>query len=73
VLETEDLGLSINSLIEIKFDVNDSHQLHNVILPAIVKRIEKGKIALAFEMLEKATEQIIRQQIVERLDINNKN
>jgi len=33
-------------------------------LPAIVKRIEKGKMALAFEMLEKATEQIILQEIV---------
>jgi len=64
LLETEDLGLSVNSLIEIKFDVNDTYQLHNVMLPAIVKRIEKGKMALAFEMLEKATEQIILQEIV---------
>ena len=70
-LETEDLGLSVNSLVEIRFDVDDTYQLNDVILPAIVKRISQGQIALAFEMLEKATEQIIQQELV--VQIGNKN
>ena len=70
VLESEDLGLSVNSLIDIKFDVDEKYQLYNVIIPAIVKRIGNGQIALAFEMLEKATEQIIQQELVTRLGYN---
>jgi len=70
VLESEDLGLSVNSLIDIKFDVDDNYQLYNVTIPAIVKRVGNGKIAVAFEMLEKATEQIIQKELVARQDKN---
>jgi hypothetical protein len=53
------------------FQVNDSLQLHGVMLPAIVKRIENGTIALAFEMLEKGAEQIIQQEIINLSDKYN--
>jgi len=69
-LESVDLGLSVNSLVEIKFDVDDSYQLYDVIFPAIVKRVGDGKIALSFEMLEKATEQIIQQELVAQIKNN---
>jgi len=66
LLETKDLGLSVNSLVDIQFDTDESHQLYKIMIPAIVSRIEDGAIALTFEMLEKATEQIIQQEIVNK-------
>lgn len=66
LVESGEIGLSVNSLIQIQFVVNEGHSLYQLRLPAIVKRIENNKIAIAFEMLEKATEEIIKQEIITR-------
>ena len=66
LLQSKDLGLSVNSLVDVQFDVDESHHLYKAMIPAIVSRIEDGAIALSFEMLEKATEEIIQREIINK-------
>ena len=64
LLESNDLGLSVNSLVNIRFEVGENQYLCNKFIPAIVNRIEGNTLALSFEMLDKGTEQIIQQEII---------
>ena len=59
LIRTKDIGLMENSLIQIMFDIYSSHCLHEVKLPVVVLRCEKNQIAVAFETLEKGTEELI--------------
>ena len=59
LIETTETGLTVNSLIQIMFDVDPSHCLYNVKIPAIVSRNEPDKVAVSFERLEKGIEEFI--------------
>lgn len=61
--EVHELGLSVNSLIEIRFNVDANHLLYNMNIPAIVQRIEVDGIAVVFERIEKAAEELIQNKI----------
>jgi hypothetical protein len=62
-VEVHELGLSINSLIEIRFNVDTNHLLFRTNVPAIVKRIEAEGIAVVFERIEQGAEDLILQRI----------
>jgi len=62
-VEVHDLGLSENSLIEIRFNVDINHLLFNTHIPAIVKRIDNDGLVVAFERIEKAAEELIIDSI----------
>lgn len=61
--EVHELGLSVNSLIEVRFNVDSNHLLFNMNIPSIVKRIEADGIAVVFERIEKAAEDLIQDKI----------
>ena len=64
LIESEDLGLPINSLAEIEFEVDENHPLKEIRLPVVVKRVTSNNIAISFEVLDKATEQLILENMV---------
>jgi len=53
------IGFTENSLVKIMFDVDKTHCLYEVWIPAIVTRCTNSQIALSFENLEKGTEELI--------------
>ena len=59
-VEVHELGLSVNSLIEIRFKVDSNHLLFKTNIPAIVKRIEADGIAVVFERIEKGAEELVQ-------------
>jgi hypothetical protein len=59
VLINANIGFTENSLIQIIFDVDKSHCLYEVRIPAIVVRCANNQIAASFENLEKGTEDLI--------------
>lgn len=62
-VEVHELGLSVNSLVEIRFNVDVNHLLFNTLIPAIVKRIDEDGLVVAFERIEKAAEDLIIDNI----------
>lgn len=62
-VEVHELGLSVNSLIEVRFNVDSDHLLFNTNIPAIVKRIDVDGLVVAFERIEKAAEDLILNNI----------
>lgn len=59
-IDVHELGLSVNSLIEVRFNVDSNHLLYNANIPAIVKRIDADGLVVAFERIEKAAEDLIQ-------------
>ena len=59
LIEIRDIAFTENSLIQVKFDLEDSHYLGQVTIPAIVRRSEYNQVAMAFERLEKSIEDYI--------------
>ena len=57
--ESKDIGLTENSLIEIMFDVYNQHDLYGVKIPSLVSRYSGNHMAISFEQLEKATEDLV--------------
>lgn len=59
LIETEDLGLYLHSLIAVRFDVEELYHPRDLSLPAIVRWFNERYLAASFEQLEKGTEEII--------------
>ena len=59
LIKAKDIGLTENSLIQIVFDMDSSHCLYNIFIPAVVRRSSYDEIAIAFENLEKGIEEFI--------------
>jgi len=59
LIKTENIGLTENSLIQIMFDLDSTHCLYRVMIPAVVRRSDPEKIAVAFENLEKGIEEFL--------------
>lgn len=59
LIETGDIVFTDNSLIQVKFDLEESSYLNQVMIPAIVCRSDNNKVAVAFERLEKGIEDYI--------------
>ncbi|WP_455376058.1 PilZ domain-containing protein [Kaarinaea lacus] len=62
LIRTKNIGLTENSLIQIMFDLDISHCLYNIYIPAVVRRSNYDEIAVAFENLEKGIEEFIYLQ-----------
>lgn len=62
-VEVHDLGLSVNSLIQVRFNVDMNNLLYNMNIPAIVKRIETDGLAVVFERIEQGAEELIQRNI----------
>ncbi|WP_455207361.1 PilZ domain-containing protein [Kaarinaea lacus] len=62
-VEVHDLGLSVNSLIQVRFNVDMNNLLYNMNIPAIVKRIEANGIAVVFERIEQGAAELIQSNI----------
>jgi hypothetical protein len=60
-LQTNDLGLIQNNLVEVEFCVDELHTLYNVRIPCLVVRSDACGLALAFENIEKGTEELIKE------------
>ncbi len=59
-IDARDLGLSVNSLIKIRFVIEETHNLYDNSIPAVVKRIEANGIAVAFELIDKGIEELVQ-------------
>lgn len=59
LLVNSSLGFTENSLIQVIFDVDKTHCLYGVWIPAIVVRCANNQFAVSFESLEKGTEELI--------------
>ena len=61
LIETNDIGLMLNSLVDIIIDVPVEFCLYKKKIPAVVTRCEPGNIAISFEKLEKGTETLLTE------------
>ena len=59
LIKTGCIGLTENSLIKIMFDIDCTHCLSKILVPAVVHRGEHDQIAISFENLEKGMEEFI--------------
>ena len=59
LISAKDIGLTENSLIQVVFNVEQTHSLYMNRIPAVVLRNEKNQLAVSFENLEKGTEELI--------------
>lgn len=59
LIEIKDIVFTENSLIQVKFGLEESHYLSQTMIPAIVCRSEDNQVAVAFERLEKGIEEYI--------------
>lgn len=64
LIESEELGLPINSLIDMMFDVDNDHPLKDILFPVVVKRVSNKSFAVSFEVLDRATEALIQENMV---------
>ena len=60
LINTEDLGLVDGMLVEVELDINNSVGMSNVRIPAVVNWSSENRLALAFELLDKKMEPIVR-------------
>lgn len=59
LLDIEDPGFTINSLLEVEFGVSRWHALYKIHIPAIVVRCSEKQLAVSFETLQKDTEDLM--------------
>jgi len=59
LIKTGCIGLTENSLIQVMFEVDNSHCFYNIMIPAVVRRSDNEQIAVAFEKLEKGIEEFL--------------
>lgn len=63
LIETEDLGLSIYSLIELEIEIPKPEPIV-VRIPAIVKRISDSSIAVTFESIEPINNPLLKELLL---------
>lgn len=64
LIQSDDLGLPVNSLIDLMFEVDIDHPLKDFLFPVVVKRITDENFAVSFEVLDKATEALIHASMI---------
>jgi len=63
LINTDDLGLPVNALVEIELIVPDDFMQSRIRIPGVVNRVGKADIAIEFERLDKAAEAIIKNAL----------
>lgn len=70
LIETKDIGLMENSLVQVMFDMSSDHCLYEIKIPVVVLRCEKNRVAVGFETLEKGIEDLINARYLEEYPVH---
>ena len=65
LISAKDIGLSPHSLVSIRLLLGFGEIREDILMPAIVKRINSKSIAIGFEILEKAAEGFISHALLD--------